>query len=101
MVESVRPVTEAQSLPDAPNTAAAAEPELKKETTIYVRLPRRDCPAMRRVELVQSMFPGEDRLVLYFEDSGKRLGAKCMAHEAFISELCELAGEENVVVREK
>ncbi len=101
MVESVRPVTEAQSLPDAPNTAAAAEPEPKKETTIYVRLPRRDCPAMRRVELVQSMFPGEDRLVLYFEDSGKRLGAKCMAHEAFISELCELAGEENVVVREK
>ena len=45
------------------------------------------------------MFPGEDRLILYFADSKKRAAAPCVAHRALIAELRELLGEENVVVK--
>ena len=101
MADSIRPITEAEIITDTVKDEAPKKPDGPGETTVYVRLPGRDCPAMRRVELVHSMFPGEDRLVLYFTDTGRRLGAKCLAHEAFISELQELAGKENVVVKVK
>ena len=101
MADSIRPITEAEVITDNVKDEAPKKPDGPGETTVYVRLPGRDCPAMRRVELVHSMFPGEDRLVLYFTDTGRRLGAKCLAHEAFISELQELAGKENVVVKVK
>ena len=46
------------------------------------------------------MFEGRDKMILYFSDTGKRLGKSCLIHEALISELKELLGEENVVVKE-
>ena len=45
------------------------------------------------------MFPGGERMVLYFPDSGKRMGAQCVIHPALLRELGEMLGEENVVVK--
>jgi DNA polymerase-3 subunit alpha len=45
------------------------------------------------------MFPGSDPLVVYFEDTKKRMGARCLHHPAFIQELEEVAGPENVVIK--
>jgi DNA polymerase-3 subunit alpha len=45
------------------------------------------------------MFPGKDKLVLYFEDTKKRLGSTCVIHPALLSELHEMLGDENVVVK--
>ena len=54
---------------------------------------------MKRIELVLKMFPGDERLIVYFEDTGKRIGTQCLVHDALIGELQELLGAENVVVR--
>ena len=54
---------------------------------------------MRRIELVLTMFPGTEPLVVYFEDTKRRLGAKCVIHPALVEELKELLGPENVVVK--
>ena len=45
------------------------------------------------------MFPGQNRLIVYFEDTKKRLAAPCLIHPALLAELRELCGEANVVVK--
>jgi DNA polymerase-3 subunit alpha len=54
---------------------------------------------MRRLTLVLSMFPGREQLVLYYEDTKKRAGGKCVIHDALLRELSEMFGEANVVVK--
>ena len=91
MVDTLRPLTDA----DEP----APGPPPKTERTLWARLPSRDDERMKRIELVLKMFPGDERLIVYFEDTGKRIGTQCLIHDALIGELQELLGAENVVVR--
>ena len=97
MVDSIRPLSDL----DVPGESAAksAPPRQEKPRTVYVRLPGRSSPLYRKVELMLTMFPGNDRMVLYFEDTGKKAAAPCLIHEALLSELRERCGEENVVVK--
>ena len=67
--------------------------------TLWLKLPGRDSPAFRHLELVLTMFPGTDPLVVYFEDTKKRLGARCVIHPALVQEMRETLGEKNVVVK--
>ena len=79
--------------------APAIAPGPQRPQTLWVRLPSRDDPAVRRIELILTMFPGEQPLVLYFTDTKKRLGARCVIHDALVRELREMLGDENVVVK--
>ena len=54
---------------------------------------------MRRIELLCEMFPGHERMIVFFADTGKRLGAECRIHPSLIAELGEMLGEGNVVVK--
>jgi DNA polymerase-3 subunit alpha len=74
-------------------------PVAPEKQTLWVKLPSQDDPAFHRLELILTMFPGSEPLVVYFEDSKKRLGARCLHHEALIEELQEMVGCENVVIR--
>ena len=56
------------------------------------------CP---RIELILQMFPGDEQLVLVFEDTGRRAAARCCVHPALVEELRELAGPGNVAVTEE
>ena len=76
-------------------TAPAAD----KPPTLWVQLPTREGPAFRRLGLVLQMFPGHDRLVVYFADTKRRAGATCLIHPAFVDELREIAGPENVIIK--
>lgn len=76
----------------------AAKPD-GKPRTLYVRIPSADHPLCRRVKLLLTMFPGNERIVLYMEDTKKRLGAPCLIHPAFVAELEEQCGKENVIVK--
>ncbi len=93
VVDSIRPLSDLNGLdgePPAQNTGS------KK---LYVRLKSQSDPLFQRVELVLKMFPGHDKLICYFADSKKRLSAPCLAHPAFIEELQERLGAENVVLK--
>jgi DNA polymerase-3 subunit alpha len=96
MVDSIRPLSD---ITDDELTRQKVTAEPQKKHTVYVRLPNRESPIVHRIELIHEMFPGDDKLVLYFSDTGKRLGADCLAHDAFIAELRTLAGDDNVVVK--
>lgn len=94
VVDSLRPISDAVD-------RAAMQPRRKGPGKLWVRLPGQSARVMRRIELLLEMFPGEDKLILYFSDSGKRLGASCVIHPALVEELENMAGEDNVkVVRE-
>ncbi|MCI8303555.1 MAG: DNA polymerase III subunit alpha, partial [Lawsonibacter sp.] len=67
--------------------------------TLYLRLPSREDPRLRKVRLALSFFPGESQVVLYFEDCKKRVGSRCEIHQALLKELTQRLGEENVVVK--
>ena len=99
MVDSIRPLSDL----DVPGESRAAPERAgtteEKPRTLYVRIPGRDDPLFRKIELVLTMFPGKDRIVLYFEDTKKKAAAPCLIHEALVAELTERCGPENVVVK--
>ena len=92
VVESIRPIS------DAVDSAAMHAQAKKGPAKLWVRLPGQSARVMRRIELLLEMFPGEDRLILYFTDTQKRLGANCVIHPALVEELGQLAGADNVKV---
>ena len=94
MVDSIRPLSDLEKPSAAPRQEGAAG-----DKTLYVRIPGREHPLFRRIELLLTMFPGDGRMVLYFEDTKKRVGAPCLLHESLIAELRELCGRENVVLK--
>ena len=45
------------------------------------------------------MFPGRARAVIYYADTGARMGGSCALDERMLQELREQLGEKNVVVK--
>lgn len=86
MVDSLRPL-------------GTAAPQAQEEQRLYLRLPSREDPRLRKVKLVLSFFPGESQAVLYFADCKKRVGTRCLIHPALVQDLEERLGKENVVVK--
>ena len=93
MVDTIRPLSDLKAPGQKPMMADT------KNKTLYVRLHSKEDPLFQRISLLLTMFPGTEKLVLYFSDSGKRMAASCLIHEALIAELQELCGDENVVVK--
>ena len=91
MVDEIRPISDTAPLEQPRNE--------QKRQKLYVKLESTDQPLRRRLELLVSMFPGQEQLILCFSDTGKRLAAQCVVHPALVEELQELMGEQNVAVR--
>ena len=81
----------------APSPTPAPPPE--KVSTLWAKLPSREDPRFHHIELLLTMFPGTEPMVVYFADTKKRVGARCVIHEALVAELQDLLGSENVVVK--
>ena len=90
MVDSIVPLQEGME------PAASNDKQVKR---LYIRFPNREDPRLRKVKLVLSMFPGEEQVVLYFEDCKKRVGTRGQLHPALIEDLTERLGQENVVLK--
>ena len=103
VADSIEPLTEetvrGHAAPAPVQQERPAETPAAPPRRIWVRLPDRDNWRVRRIELILQMFPGRQQLILYFEDSKKRVAAPCLIHEALVDELIELCGADNVVVK--
>ncbi len=88
MVDSMRPLGELET------TSQTVSQKL------YLRFPNREDPRVRKAQLVISFFPGDNQVILYFEDCKKRMGTRCAIHPALVEDLKERLGGENVVVKE-
>lgn len=74
-------------------------PQQEKPRTLWVKLPSGEDPRFRRLEKVLMMFPGTEPMVVYFSDTKKRVGTRCVIHPALVEELREMFGAENVVIK--
>ena len=92
VAEALRPLD--QAIADAARAAEEA-----REKTLFVKLPSREDKAMRKLELLLTMFPGREPLVIWCEAERKKIGARCRIHPALLQELREILGEGNVVVK--
>ena len=97
---SVRDEKEPQLMVDAIRPLGdLGRPEGKEPEKLWLRLPSREDPRLRKIRLALSFFPGKNQAVLYFADCKKRVGTYCQIHPALVADLKERLGEENVVVK--
>ena len=99
---SVRDEKEPQLMADEIRPLDTPEAEERREAgerKLFIRLPGLDDPRTRKVKLALSFFPGEQPVVLYYQDIRKRSKGYCMIHPSLLADLRERLGEENVVVQ--
>ena len=96
VADSIRPLTDLATMQMA---QPKQKPQQTEDEKLWVRLPSQEHPAVQRIQLILQMFPGRQQIILYFTDTKKRVGTRCVIHEALVEELKEMLGEENVVVK--
>ena len=91
VADSIRPISEAAPQPAGPGAGG-------RPRRLWLRLASADARLLRRIELLQEMFPGREQMIVYFADTGRKLAADCVIKDSLVRELRELLGEENVKV---
>ena len=94
LADTIRPLSDLDPMPGEEKA-----PEPPKEKTLWVKLPSKDDPRYERIKLILIMFPGKSTMKIYFNDTKKIVGTRCIIHDALIKELCEMLGDDNVVVK--
>ena len=69
------------------------------EQTLYVKISNDSSTEYKRLKLIHIMFPGKQRMIIHFSETKKNRAAGCVIHPALVSELTEMLGEQNVVVK--
>ena len=83
----------------APRREEQPAQEIPQGSTLYLRLPNEDCREFRKIKAIVNMFPGDGQMIVFFADTRKRMGVRCMLHGSMIGELKRLLGEENVILK--
>jgi DNA polymerase-3 subunit alpha len=66
---------------------------------LYLQLPSEDDSRYPKVRAILNMFPGESGVVLFFADTRQRRGTRCVIMDSMLSELKNVLGEANVVLK--
>ena len=80
----------------------AEEPQINEipaDGTLYLRLPTEEGKLFPKIRAMLNMFPGNNPVVVYFEDTRVRRGSRCAVDPRLVNELVELLGKANVVVK--
>ena len=97
MINRVRPISDL--LVERPEPVVQRPAQVAENATLYIRLPSEADPRFRKIRAIVNMFPGNNPVVLYFEDTGVRRGSRCSIAQPMVEELVRLLGKQNVVVK--
>ena len=97
-------INRARPMSDFASHEPIPEPEQPRENkirqgTLYLRLPTETDKRYPKVKAILNMFPGESGVVLFFEDTRQRRGTRCVLMDSMLSELKNVLGEANVVLK--
>ena len=96
VINRARPISDyATQLPEEP-VPAPAQPTANK---LYLQLSGENDSRYRKVKAILNMFPGEAQVVLFFADNRTRRGTQVSLDSRMLSELKNLLGEANVVLK--
>ena len=97
VVNRARPISDFSAVEEV---MPQAEPPRKPRTgTLYLRLPSEADARYPKIRAMLNMFPGESAVVLYFADTGTRRGTRCLLMDSLLTELKNVLGEGNVVLK--
>jgi len=97
VINRARPMSDFENQPQAQTQGPA--PAVRQEGTLYLRLPSEEGPLFQKVRAIVNMFPGKNQVVVYFADTKQRRGSVCSLDSRMLSELSQVLGQENVVVK--
>ena len=92
-------INRARPISDYAENGVQPEEPVRRSGTLYLRLPDQEETLFGKVRAILSMFPGNDPVVVYFEDTKQRRGSRCAIDSRMLRELQSLLGSENVVVK--
>ena len=75
------------------------QPEPVQADTLYLQLTGESDPRFRKVRAIVNMFPGNHTVKVFFADTRKLMGTKATLDSDMITELKNLLGENNVVLK--
>jgi len=89
MCDSILPLNQVEPLAD----------ERQQGERLYIKLPAEHDRRLERINKLLLMFPGENSLTMIAGDTRKVMKKTCLIHDAFLTELRELLGAENVALK--
>ena len=101
VINRARPISDyanSEARPEAPTPPAQPQVTPTKQV-LYLRLPSENSPLYQPVKASLQMFPGDTKVVLYFEDTGARRGTQCAIDELLLTKLRQLLGNGNIVLK--
>ncbi len=100
IINRARPISDYADAATRPEPEGPAQVPVKElRGTLYLRLPTEEGKLFPKIRAILNMFPGESTAVVYFADTKQRRGTRCQLMTNMISELKNVLGEENVVLK--
>ena len=103
LVNRLRPMSD---FSENPGMIPEKKPEIPQQSpkelpgqTLYLRLPGENGALYPKIRAILNMFPGNRKVVLYFQDTKARRGTACCYRSSMLDELKSVLGEENVVLK--
>ncbi|NLL35516.1 MAG: DNA polymerase III subunit alpha [Clostridiales bacterium] len=96
LCDTLRPITDLDNM-----SVQTRSDDPQKDLRLYIRLPSKSDSLTRKVKPMLSMFPGDVRVVLYYEDCKSKEGCRVAPDSRLLNRLRELLGADNVVVKQK
>ena len=84
---------------DAKSEARQRSAQSLAGKTLYLKIAHTGQKGSDKIVPILNMFPGAVKTVVYYADTGVRMGGRCMPEEIMLSELRGLLGEKNVVLK--
>ena len=94
MVDEIRPLSDLDTL-----VQSEGEEPRRNPKTLWVKLPSRYDPIIKKIELILTMFPVNQKMIIWCEREKKKIGTNCLIHDGLVMELEEMLGKENVVIK--
>jgi len=91
-------INRARPISDFTVQTPVQEPDMTSGT-LYLRLPTQEGSLFGKIKAILNMFPGDNAAVVYFADTKQRRGTRCALDERMLTELRNVLGNENVVVK--
>lgn len=97
VINRARPISDfANERPLPQQTPVSSKPHTG---TLYLRLPGEEGKLYPKIKAILNMFPGESSVILYFADTKQRRGTRCVLMDSMLTELKNVLGEVNVVLK--
>ena len=102
LCDTLRPITDLDNMSRQTHVPQSQQSQQAQQTSkLYIRLPSKTDDLTHKVKPMLSMFPGDVKTVLCYEDTDLKEGCGVVPDSRLLDRLCELLGKDNVILTQK